>query len=65
MPFHQRPESSFASRVTAGAFGFFAFTAAKAASDEERKSLLQLAQIWHQAATNLEARASSPQPQER
>jgi hypothetical protein len=31
--------------------------AAKAASDEERKSLLQLAQIWHQSATNLEARA--------
>jgi hypothetical protein len=28
--------------------------AAKAKSDEERKSLLQLAQTWHEAATNLE-----------
>jgi hypothetical protein len=29
--------------------------AAKAASQEERKSLLQLAQTWHAAATNLAA----------
>jgi hypothetical protein len=31
--------------------------AAKAASETERKSLLQLAQTWHEAATNLEAGA--------
>jgi hypothetical protein len=29
--------------------------AAKAASEDERKSLLQLAQTWHEAASNLEA----------
>jgi hypothetical protein len=29
--------------------------AAKASSEEERNSLLQLAQTWHEAATNLEA----------
>ena len=31
--------------------------AAKAASEDERQSLLQLAQTWHEAATNLEASA--------
>ena len=31
--------------------------AAKAASEDERKSLLQLAQTWHEAASNLEASA--------
>jgi hypothetical protein len=31
------------------------WAATKAASQEERKSLLQLAQTWHAAATNLEA----------
>ena len=29
--------------------------AARAASEDERKSLLQLAQTWHEAASNLEA----------
>jgi hypothetical protein len=32
-------------------------SAAKASSPEERKSLLQLAQTWHEAATNLETSA--------
>jgi hypothetical protein len=29
----------------------------EAASEDERKSLLQLAQTWHEAASNLEASA--------